>query len=114
MRRINVAAVLGLLIGIVAGSGCDLFSDSISGRVILRLTDAPLKADAINVSLTGLTLVDTTSGERESLDLGAEARDINLLEYQGGSTLTLADHPVGIARFDHLRLLVADLSVARA
>jgi hypothetical protein len=108
MRRLHAAAVLGLLIGLIAVGGCALFSDSISGRVVLRLTDAPLQADAINVSLLGLELIDTASGDRESIDLGSRARDINLLEFQGGSSLTVTDHPVSIEQFDHLRLVVAN------
>ncbi|MBT8401443.1 MAG: DUF4382 domain-containing protein [Rhodothermia bacterium] len=115
MTRAVYVAVPVLFIVLTLTSGCDYFAAAPTGRVVVRLTDAPLDVQEVNVTIERLTLVDTQSGERESLLLGPSAQRINLLDYQGGSTLTMADHEVHIDRFDQFRLAVgkdADIVVS--
>ena len=112
MTRAIYVAIPALIASILLFTGCDSFSDSApdsaSGRIIVRLTDAPLDADAVNVSIEGITLVDTRSGSHESIDLSSAAQRINLLDFQDGSTLVVADHEVHLRSFDQFRLLVGD------
>ncbi len=115
MTRAVYVAVPVLFIVLTFTSGCDYFAAAPTGRVVVRLTDAPLDVQEVNVTIERLTLIDTRSGDRESIPLGPSAQRINLLDYQGGSTLTMADHEVHIDRFDQFRLAVgpdADIVVA--
>ncbi len=102
---VAVVAVVGLTL-----SGCDLFSGDENGRFILRLTDAPHEVTSVTVSIVGCELIDSETGERESVELDPAAEGINLLDYQNGATLTIADKPVTIDKFDQLRLVVDDSS----
>ncbi len=117
MTRAVYVAVPVLFIVLTFTGGCDYFAAAPTGRVVVRLTDAPLDIQEVNVTIERLTLVDTQSGERESIPLGPSAQRINLLDYQGGSTLTMADQEVHIDQFDQFRLAVgrdADIVVSGA
>lgn len=89
-------------------AGCGLFGDDEGGRVIVRLTDAPIDADAITVSIVSFTIIDSESGERETVPLEPVADGINLLDYQDGLTLLIADAEVTIGQFDQFRLTIGD------
>ncbi len=89
-------------------SGCGLFGADSSGRFILRLTDAPLEAEAVTVSIVACELIDSASGERETVELDTAAVDINLLDYRDGVMLLVADAEVQLQRFDQFRLRIGD------
>ncbi len=98
--------VLGTFV--LASSGCGLFGDESGGRVVVRLTDAPIEAEAITVSIVAFTLIDSESGEQETVPLEPAADGINLLDYQDGLTLLVAAADVSISQFDQFRLRIGD------
>ena len=102
-----------LIVGVFASllfalAGCGLFGSDDGGRVIIRLTDNPADADSIIVSIVSCELIDTGSGERETVVLDSAAQNINLLNYQDGLTVLIADVEVGMSEFDQFRLQIGD------
>ena len=106
LRFLSVAAAAAGLLFL--GAGCGLFGDETGGQVVIRLTDEPLIADSVIVSIVSVEFIDSESGERETVVLEPAAEGINLLEYQEGATLLIADGEVSLARFDQFRLRVGD------
>ena len=106
---LSISALAALLFTtLVTTAGCGLFGDDEGGRVIVRLTDAPIDADAITVSLVSFTVIDSETGDRETVPLNPEAEGINLLDYQDGLTLLIADNTVSIGHLDQFRLQVGE------
>lgn len=106
--RLQFLSIAVLAAVLLTSAGCGLFGDDEGGRVIVRLTDAPIDADAITVSIVSFTLLDSESGERETVALEPAADGINLLDYQDGLTLLIADTEVTIGQFDQFRLTIGD------
>ena len=76
------------------------------GELQIRLTDAPIDdATAVNVRFTGVELL-TEAGTAETYDFD-EVRTINLLDLQGGRTVTLvSDDDVPGGTYNGIRLLI--------
>ena len=76
------------------------------GELQIRLTDAPIDdATAVNVRFTGVELL-TEAGTAETYDFD-EVRTINLLDLQGGRTVTLvSDDDVPGGTYSGIRLLI--------
>lgn len=105
LHFLSIAAFAALLL---TTAGCGLFGDEEGGRVIVRLTDAPIDADAVTVSLVSFTVIDSETGDRETVPLEPAADGINLLDYQDGLTLLIANNEVGIGRIDQFRLQIGE------
>ncbi|MDX1429196.1 MAG: DUF4382 domain-containing protein, partial [Rhodothermales bacterium] len=108
MTRAVRVAVPFLFVLFIFSAGCDYFAAAPTGRVVIRLTDAPLDVQEVNVTIEKITLLDTQSGDRENLLLGSTTQRVNLLDYQGGHTLKMVDQEVHIDRFDQFRLAVGE------
>lgn len=76
------------------------------GELQIRLTDAPIDdATAVNVRFTGVELL-TDAGTAETYEFD-EVRTINLMELQGGRTVTLvSDDDVAGGTYSGVRLLI--------
>ncbi len=101
------SAVSIILAGVLF-AGCDAAGDA-TGRVIIRMTDAPLEdVTEINVTIEACEIINSDTGERETITSTDSALNFNLLEYADGATLDVCDQEVQLTTFDQLRIVVGD------
>jgi hypothetical protein len=106
-RNVLLATASVILVG-VAFIGCDAASDN-TGRVIVRMTDAPIDAvSAINVTVVSCEIINSTTDERETIQSSNVATMFNLLELADGGTLDVCDQDVTLTTFDQLRVVIGD------
>lgn len=124
MKRIlSILAVVALLPWLGA---CDSGGPSSgSGNVRVLLTDAPIDltgVSAVNVTFTSLVLypASTATGTEENgvtMDLAPIRVDgeatVNLLDYRGGNTVTMASQDVPEGTYSRLRLEIASAELVR-
>ena len=90
-----------------------------SGRILIRLTDAPFPhhlVAEVNVTLSKVVAV-TIAGEKinnqssQALNLLSEPLTVNLLHLTNGITVTLANTEIPVGRYELLRLVISSASI---
>lgn len=102
------------MVGLAACGGDDAPADSGTGRVNLRLTDAPVdSAQSVVVQFSGVAFKRMGEAAESITQLNPAPQSVNLLEYQGGRAAVLiqnAQLPAGT--YEWVRLMVnADANV---
>jgi hypothetical protein len=102
------AVYFGMLIAALAAMSCE--SGEKEARLIIRLVDAPAEYQAVNVDILGVRVHRSeVAGEDEGgwIDLpGSDAGVVNLLDYTGGTELTLVDTWFPEGRISQVRLML--------
>lgn len=105
IRRLSFIALAGLLaLAVWALAGCG-GSSSGTGQLQVRLIDAPLTADEINVSIASVQ-VHAAGGGWQTLKEFDPPLEVNLLEYASGQSLLLADEPLDAGHYTMVRLML--------
>jgi len=125
--RTSLALTVALAVGLLAWTGCDTTGDTsaTSGKMTLRLTDAPLdSATAVNVSIERIALVpsDEDDGDDTGDDTGDDngerfdnfvdvynpdtPQTINLLDFQDSSMLLADRIDVPEGEYSQMRLFL--------
>lgn len=121
MMYSRITKVLAGVLALVA-LGCSDANDSNfneTGRLVVRLTDAPFPyewIDAANVTIFKVEARQVTEAESETetspyVTLMESEMDMNLLELQNGVTTTLADLEVPAGDYDLVRVYVKGVNV---
>lgn len=102
-------ALLGLVMAMSALlAGCDAASDPV-GRVIVRMTDAPVASiDEINVSIESCEVINSRTDERQMVSSTDSAATFNLLDFADGASLDVCNQEVVLTSFDQLRVVVGE------
>ena len=88
--------------------GCDSADDA-TGRVIVRITDAPVdNVTEINVTIEACELIDSATDEHQVIPSTDNAKNFNLLEYTEGATVDVCDQDIVLASFDQLRIIIGE------
>ncbi|NNE34735.1 MAG: DUF4382 domain-containing protein [Rhodothermales bacterium] len=107
LRKAILATIPLFLIGL-AIAGCDASTEN-SGRIIVRMTDAPLEqVTAINVTVVSCEIINSATEERETIVSSDEAKMFNLLALADGISLDVCDQEVQLKVFDQLRVVIGD------
>jgi hypothetical protein len=108
MRMNKLAIFFGLPVLLTAGCG----SEDNEARLIIKLVDSPAAYEAVNVDIRGIRVHSSdAAGENEGgwVDLpGSDVGVVNLLDYTGGTELTLVDTRFPEGRISQIRLLLGD------
>lgn len=117
MKKITLVGCLGAGLLAMSLTGCDVEEDdhssdnggsgSVTGRLNLRVTDAPIdSADKVVVTFTGVT-VQSEAGQRVEFEY-QEPREIDLLSLQGSITDSLLEEvELEAGEYEWIRLHVA-------
>ena len=107
MKKLAIFFGLPLL---MAAVGCG--SEDNEARLIIKLVDSPAAYEAVNVDIRGIRVHSSdAAGENEGgwVDLpGSDVGVVNLLDYTGGTELTLVDTRFPEGRISQIRLLLGD------
>ena len=110
IRRLSFIALAGLLaLAVWALAGCG-GSSSGTGQLQVRLIDAPLTADEINVSIASVQ-VHAAGGGWQTLKEFDPPLEVNLLEYASGQSLLLADEPLDAGHYTMVRLMLSSANI---
>jgi len=108
-RFIALAGILILAAWALAGCGGD---SSGTGQLQVRLVDAPLAADAINVMITSIQVHESGGGWVTVKEFPSDNPPINLLDYSSGKgSLLLADEPLDAGHYTMVRLMLSSAEV---
>ena len=107
LRFIALAGVLVLAMWALAGCGG---SSSGTGRLQVRLIDAPLAADAVNVSIASVQIHKAGGGWQTVKEFDPPL-EVNLLQYASGQSLLLADEPLGAGHYTMVRIFLSSAEV---
>ena len=123
MPRIRFGLVLLTLITMASlglWTGCSENTLSGDNRVTILLTDAPLDftgVSAVNVTIDGVSVKSTEDGEEEDgqwLQLLTDGPlTVNLLDYQNGATLTIANGELADGDYAKVRLHILAAELVR-
>jgi hypothetical protein len=111
IRRLSFMALAGMLaLALWALAGCG-GSSSGTGQLQVRLVDAPLAADEVNVTITGIQVHETGGGWVTVKEYDPPL-EVNLLEYaSSGQSLLLADEPLDAGHYTMVRLMLSSAEV---
>ncbi|MFN2380344.1 MAG: DUF4382 domain-containing protein [Bacteroidales bacterium] len=106
---LSAIAIAALLI-----TGCDKSSDS--GRLVIKLTDAPFPIEMISEANVTITKIEARRTDIEDeqypfILLSDIEATFNLLDLQNGVTATLLDMEIESGTYDLIRLYTGDASV---
>ena len=110
MRYLNKVFSLSFILGIFFLTACNDDPDPGSARLIIKLVDQPGDYREVNVDIQGITV--HTNGEAEGSDAGwvelagGNVGVKNLLDYTGGTELTLADTDFPAGKISQIRLIL--------
>lgn len=109
LRQVALAGMLILAAWALAGCGG---SSSGTGHLQVRLVDAPLVADQVNVSIASVQ-VHAAGGGWVTVKEFDPPKPVNLLEFAAGSgkSLLLADEPLEAGHYTMIRLLLSSATV---
>lgn len=107
MKRVLLVSLALVLIVL---PGCE--NGEKDARLIIRLVDSPAEYQAVNVDIKGVRVHSSeAAGEGEGgwIDLpGSDVGVVNLLDYTGGTELTLVDTRFPEGRISQIRLMLGD------
>ncbi len=117
MKRLNI--VLALFAGflMIATMGCqkDEITGDTTGKLIIKVTDAPFPIDTIESAVVTITKVEVRNQEDTAgypfLTLMEDSIEFNLLELRNGVTAELVDHELPVGTYDLVRLYVDKASL---
>lgn len=72
--------------------------------IVIKLTDAPILIDAVNINIIGLELI----ADDEIFPMDTDVGMINLLDFQNGVELLLADENLDVDCLQSLKILLGD------
>ena len=106
IRRLSFIALAGILaVGVWALAGCG-GSSSGTGHLQVRLVDAPLTADEINVSIASVQIHESGGGWYTIKEFNPPL-EVNLLDYSSGKgSLLLADDLLDAGHYTMIRLML--------
>lgn len=115
MRQVLTATILILMLGAATSCSSDDVVSPSTGRVNVLLTDAPLDlatVNAVNVTLVELLVFprDDEGSDDDGMKMSivaGEEMTLNLLDFQNGTTITIASLDVPEGDYDKLRLRVS-------
>ena len=123
MPRIRFGLSLMTLIAAVSlglWTGCSDNTLSGESRITILLTDAPLDfagVSAVNVTIDGVSVKSTDEGEDDDGErlrlLTGGPLVVNLLDYQNGATLTIADGELPDGDYGQVRLHILAAELVR-
>ncbi len=107
---------LALVLALILAAATSCANDTVAGNGTVRvlLTDAPLDlstVSAVNVTVTEVSLrtAEDDAGNSEKLTLvGGDPWVVNLLDYQDGETVLMAEGDVPAGEYAKVRLVVSD------
>jgi len=107
-RRLLFSALLGTVLLFFAG--CQQYDDSQTGRIVVKITDAPFPIDLVEEANVTINKVEIRS-EKEGdgypfLTLFEGSREFNLLELRNGVTAELLDMEIPAGGYNLIRLYV--------
>ncbi len=112
LALVTLALVLALILSTLTSCANDTVAGN--GTVRILLTDAPLDlstVSAVNVTVTEISLrtAEDADGTSEKLTLvGDDPWTVNLLDYQDGETVLMAEGDVPAGEYAKIRLVVSD------
>lgn len=108
LRQVALAGMLILAAWALAGCGG---SSGGTGHLQVRLVDAPLVADEVNVTITSVQ-VHAAGGGWVTVKEFSPPLEVNLLDYSSGKgSLLLADEPLEAGHYTMVRLILSSASI---
>jgi hypothetical protein len=115
MKRSRLPRISAFMVavGLLAGSGCDLFLTGSEGEGTLRvlITDNPFPYELASAANATIARVDLVAGGQGVITLSDSSRSFNLLTLQDGVTALLAEEQVPEGTYYQMRLIVTEASV---
>jgi uncharacterized protein DUF4382 len=102
-----LVAVLALVL-VNACSDDDSTSPATTGTLVVRLTDAPVTYDEINITFSEIAV--SMNGGWVSLPL-ATSETINLLEWNNGNSIVIGQADISPGKVTQIRLLIEDATI---
>lgn len=119
-RGFFVVAILGLFLALF--SGCQEVSNDQSGRIVVKITDAPFPIDLIEEANVTITKVEIRNeDESEEGEEGEESsfitifegsEEFNLIELRNGVMAELIDMEIPAGNYNLIRIYVENASIA--
>ncbi|WP_170251709.1 DUF4382 domain-containing protein [Aquimarina intermedia] len=107
--------ILAALAVVTTLTSCSNDESSASGKMVVRVTDAPFQYDLVKETNVTITKIEGRSENKDSessyVTLTEKEATINLLELNNGLTETLADIEIPSGSYNLFRIYIKDASV---
>ncbi len=113
-RYLNFAPLLCLLACFYSCDdsfiGMDIQSTEITSvtNFKIRMTDAPIDYEEVNIDLQGVIIYGKTKNESDSIELGTNAGIYNLLDFQNGLDTLIASAMIEVDTVKQVKLLLGE------
>ena len=112
MMKKNAILLLAAALILISGACNEIRNGDGTGRVILKVTDAPFDINSIESALVTITKVELReecygiSDECEFITLSEDTVSLDLIDLRNGVTETLLDMEIPAGRYDMVRLYI--------
>ena len=112
MMKKNAILLLAAALILISGACNEIRNGDGTGRVILKVTDAPFDINSIESALVTITKVelreecDGISDACEFITLSEDTVTLDLIDLRNGVTDTLLDMEIPAGRYDMVRLYI--------
>lgn len=107
MRRFAAFVTILLLMGVSAWQCSDSPTDSETGRLVVRLTDAAADFDEVNITFSEISAHIDSSW----ITVQGEAQTVNLLEWNNGNSIIIGTAEVPAGQYTQIRLKIVSAEV---
>lgn len=106
LRQIKISLFLGIVVGLFAW-GCNTSPDAGTGTMQVKMHDAPVDYDEVNISVERVE-VNRTEGESGWETISEPNEVYNILELINGDFAILADAELETGTYQQIRLILSD------
>ncbi len=106
LRQIKTSLFLAVIVGLFAW-GCNTSSDAGTGTMQVKMHDAPVNFDEVNISVERVE-VNRTQGDAGWITISEPNQVYNILELINGDFAILADAELETGTYQQIRLILAD------